>query len=387
MNPSSTPDSKTHTPKFPPDAIGFHNELKKRVHDYFARTNRPEQGAFALYAKAVIILAWLSASYVALVFFADTWWQAIPAAVSLAVAMTAVGFAIQHDGGHGAFSRHPWVNKLAATALDLIGASSYLWRVKHGVLHHTYPNVDGHDTDLESNGIARLSPHQPQYWFHRWQHLYLWPLYGITASRWHLYGDFRDVITGTIGDHKIHRPKGWDLVIFLGGKAVSIGLLLVLPMFWHSWWVVVLFYLFVTGLIGVILTTVFQLAHCVGEAAFPLPHGDAQRMESAWAVHQVETTVNFARDNRFLTWYLGGLNYQIEHHLFPRVCHRHYPALSQIVESVCKEYGVRYTAQPTFLDGVRSHYRWLKEMGRPARRRKTSGRRASGFTGRVLGTE
>jgi linoleoyl-CoA desaturase len=194
--------------------------------------------------------------------------------------------------------------------------------------------------------------------------LYLWPAYALTASRWHLIRDFHDVIKGRIGSHPIPRPRGWDLVVFLGGKVVSIGLLLVLPMFFHPWWVVLLFYMYVTGMIGVLLTTVFQLAHCVEEADFPTPDEDTQRMEAAWAVHQVETTVDFARNNRLLTWYLGGLNFQIEHHLFPRVCHLHYPALSRIVEDVCHRYGVRYSVHPTFAAGVASHYRWLRRMGR-----------------------
>jgi linoleoyl-CoA desaturase len=363
--PNDPPPAHTPHPKFPPDQVGFYAELKRRTAVYFATIGRPEQGSWRMYLKTAVIFAWWAAAYSALVFLPLAWWQAIPVAVCLAIAMTAVGFAVQHDAGHGAYSRRRWVNRAAAVALDLIGASSYLWRFKHGVLHHTYPNVAGHDTDIESGGVARLSPDQPRYWYHRWQHLYLWPLYALTAPRWHLVRDFKEVIDGRIGNHPIPRPKGWDLVVFLGGKAASFALLLGIPMLVHPWWVVLLFYLFVTGTIGVVLTTVFQLAHCVEEAEFPAPDPDTLKMEAAWAVHQVETTVNFARTSRVLTWYLGGLNFQIEHHLFPRVCHLHYPALSRIVEAVCREYGVRYAVHPTFLDGVKSHYRWLRRMGRP----------------------
>ena len=196
-------------------------------------------------------------------FFAASWWQAIPLAVCVALAMCFIGFAIQHDGNHEGYSRRNWVNKLAGGTLDMIGASSYVWHWKHGILHHTYSNIDGHDSDIDAGPVARLSPHQPRYWFHRWQHIYLWPLYAFTSPRWHLWGDFKDVILGRIGQHPIPRPKGWDLVQFLGGKAFSIAFLLVIPMFFHEWWVVVLFYLFVTGVIGLVLTVVFQLAHCV----------------------------------------------------------------------------------------------------------------------------
>ena len=197
----------------------------------------------------------------------------------------------------------------------------------------------------------------------RWQHLYLWPLYALMAARWHLYGDFKDVASGTVGPHAIPRPKGWDLVIFIAGKVVSIGSLLVVPMFFHPWWVVLAFYMLVTGVVGIVLSVVFQLAHCVEEAKFIMPQGDTLRMDAAWAVHQAEATVDFARNSHALAWLLGGLNFQIEHHLFPKICHIHYPAIGTVVEQTCKDFGVQYAEHPTFWAGVASHYRWLKHMG------------------------
>jgi len=351
-------------PKFPRDEIGFHTELKKRVAAYFAATGAPERGGWRIYLKAFFILSLFTGCYIALVFAPLMWWEAIPIAALFAFAVTAVGFSIQHDGGHGAFSNWPIVNRFAAMTMDMVGASSYLWRWKHGILHHTFTNVPGHDTDLESGGIARLSPHQPRYWYHRWQHFYLWPLYAVTAPRWHLMGDVKEVIAGKMCDHTIPRPRGWDLFVFIGGKVATIGMVLVLPMFFHPWWQVLAMYFAITGTVGLLMTVVFQLAHCVEEADFPAPIDDQQRMEAAWAVHQVETTVDFARTSRFLTWYLGGLNFQIVHHLFPRICHVHYRKLSKIVEATCLEYGVRYTAHPSFFAGIRSHYRWLRKLGR-----------------------
>ena len=177
-------------------------------------------------------------------------------------------------------------------------------------------------------------------------------------------GDFKDWFTGKIGPHKIPRPHGLDLFLFLGGKVFSIGWLIVLPLFFHDWYVVAAFYLIATGLMGVFLSVVFQLAHCVEEADFPSPVEGTLRMENSWAIHQVQTTADFARTSRVLTFLLGGLNFQIEHHLMPQVCHVHYPALSPIVEGVCKEYGVRFSSHPTFWAGVVSHYKWLRKMGR-----------------------
>lgn len=364
-SPGATSAASDRRPKFPRDEVGFHAELQRRVAEYFTRTGLSERDSWRMYAKSALLLAWFAASYVLLVFFAISMWAAIPLTVSMAAALTAIAFCIQHDGGHHAYSRFEWVNRLAAYTLDLVGASSYLWKWKHGVFHHTFTNIAGHDTDSDAGVFARLAPHQRRRWFHRWQHIYLWALYGLTASNWHLYGDFKDVAKGRIGPHKIPRPRGWDLVGFVGGKALSCGFWLVLPMCFHPWWLVLSFYLLATCLIGVGMTIVFQLAHCVGEADFPVPQGDSNRMAAAWAVLQIETTVDFGRNSRVLTFLLGGLNFQIEHHLFPRVCHVHYPALSRIVEQTCREYGVRYAVHPSFVGGIVSHYRWLKRMGRP----------------------
>lgn len=350
-------------PKFPKDEAGFLAELRRRTDAYFKETGKSERDCWRMYLKTAVILAWLATSYALLVFAAPTVWLAAPLSISLALAISAVGFSIQHDGGHHAYSRYSWVNRLAALSLDLIGASSYLWRWKHVVLHHTYPNVDGQDTDIDVGAVARLSPGQRRRRFHRWQHLYLWPLYALTACVWHLYGDFREVITGSIRGHKIPRPTGWELVTFVAGKVISIGLLLGVPMCVHSWWVVLLFYLAVTAVLGVVLTVVFQLAHCVGEAEFPTPAPETLKMPDAWAAHQVRTTVDFARNSRVLCWLLGGLNFQVVHHLFPKVCHVHYPALSSIVEATCAEFGIRYAAHRSFLAGIVSHFRWLRRLG------------------------
>lgn len=352
-------------PKFPKDEVGFQSELRRRVDVFLKETGRRERDCWQMYLKTAIVLAWFAVAYVLLVFFAETWWQSLPLSILLAFAMAAIGFNIQHDGGHGAYSRFGWINKFSAMTLDLIGASSYLWHWKHGVFHHTYTNVTGVDTDIELGGLLRLTPYQPHKRVHRWQHIYLWPLYGIMASRWHLYGDFHDVATGVLGPHRLARPKGWDMVVFIGGKVVSIGLLLVLPMFFHDWWIVLIYYFVTTAVLGMTLSIVFQLAHCVEEADFLMPDPVTLRMENAWAIHQVRSTVDFARKSRIMAWLLGGLNFQIEHHLFPHICHINYPAISKVVEETCREYGVKYSVHTTFRAGLRSHYRWLWRMGHP----------------------
>lgn len=345
---------------------GFRHELRRRVDEYFRSTGRSQRDCWQMYAKTAILLACFVVSYALLVFVAQTWWQAVLLAILLGLSAAGIGFNVQHDGGHQAYSNYPWVNKLAAMTLDLIGGSSALWQWKHGLFHHTYVNIAGHDTDIDLGILARLAPDQKRLPFHRWQRFYLWALYGFLAIKWQLLADFRSVITGRIGDHRFPRPRAWELVIFLAGKALFLTLAFGIPLLFHPAGVVLLCYGVVAVVLGLVLSVVFQLAHCVEESAFPRPREDPERIENAWAIHQVETTVNFARRNRAVAWLLGGLNFQIEHHLFPRICHVNYPAISKLVEETCRDFGVTYTEHKSFWAGMASHFRWLRRMGMPA---------------------
>lgn len=341
----------------------FLTELRRRVDDYFHSSGRRRRDCPAMYLKTAIILAVFGGFYLLLVFMAGAWWQALPLAAGLGLSIAAIGFNIEHDGSHHSYSNHAWINRLAAMTMDLIGASSYVWHWKHVVIHHTYVNITGHDADIDIAVFGRLTPHQKRFRFHRWQHFYLWPLYGLNVIKWHLYDDFRDVILGRIALTRMPRPKRWELLGFVGGKALFLTLAFGLPLLVHPLWIVLLFYALTVGLAGVVVSVVFQLAHCVEEAEFPLPQKNAGSMENAWAVHQVETTVDFARRSRVESWLLGGLNFQIEHHLFPRVCHVNYPAISSLVEQTCRDFGVSYGEHTSFRAGLSSHFRWLRRMG------------------------
>ena len=348
----------------------FQIELRRRIDEFFQSTGRRQRDCPQMYVKTAILLVLFAAFYAVLVFVAQTWWQALPLAILLGLVTGAIGFNVQHDGSHHAYSNYDWVNKVMAMTLDVIGGSSYHWYWKHLVYHHTYVNITGHDTDITLGAIGRLTPHQKRFWFHRWQHFYLWPLYGLQAINWHLEGDFRDVITGRIGEHRVPRPKGWNLVIFLAGKVIFFALAFAIPLLLHSVWVVGLFYTVAALVLGMVLSVVFQLAHCVEQAEFPLPQPESGRIETAWAIHQVETTVDFARRSRVAAWLLGGLNFQIEHHLFPRICHVNYPAISKLVERTCREFGVKYNEHASFRAGLVSHFRWLRRMGMADARRQ-----------------
>ncbi len=341
----------------------FQHVLRRRVDAYFRAAGRAPRDCWQMYVKTALLLAGFAGSYGLLVFVAAGPASALGLAILLGLFAAGIGLNVQHDGGHQAYSRVPWVNALAAMALELLGGSSYLWRWKHGLFHHTYVNITGHDNDVDLGILARLTPHQPRLAFHRWQHLYLWPLYGLLVIKWQLLDDYRKLLRGRIGRQRFVRPRGWDLVVLVAGKVLFLVLAFGIPLLRHPWGAVVGGYAVAGVVAGLLLSVVFQVAHCVEAATFPLPHAGSGRIGRAWAIHQVETTTNFARQSRVVTWLVGGLNFQIEHHLLPRVSHVHYPALSGIVERTCREFGVRYAAFPSFRAALASHLRWLRRMG------------------------
>jgi linoleoyl-CoA desaturase len=345
----------------PPTA--FRQDLETEVTAYFARQGVSRQGGHALWVKTAVLGIWLAGSYGVLVFVAKQPWQILLAAASLACAMAGIGFNVQHDGGHRSYAVSSVLNRGMAFSLDLMGGSSYFWRYKHGIAHHGYPNISGHDDDVYLGPLGRLTPYDRRYWFHRFQHLYVWLLYALLAIKWQLLDDFRSIIKPGVADTSVPRPERGEQLLFWTGKLLFFGFALVLPMVFHPWLGVLVVFLFTGAILGLVLGVVFQLAHCLGEATFAKPPLPGQIMERDWATHQVESTVDFGRHSALLTWFVGGLNFQIEHHLFPRVCHTHYPALSPIIERICLTHGVHYAAHATATAALVSHYRWLRHLG------------------------
>ncbi len=346
-----------------PSGSTFHTDLKSRVQAYFDSTGREPHGGWAIRVKTAILAAWLMGSY-ALALFADVGPVLTGLlTVSIGLAMAGIGFSVMHDANHGSYAKSPRLNRLMGFSIDVLGASSHVWRQKHNILHHTYTNIAGLDTDLEASSMLRLAPSQEQRRFHRFQHLYIWILYAVFPLKWWFLDDSRELASGRIASHSFPPARGWALASALGGKVLFVTWAFVVPLLLHPTWKLLPLWLLGVGTLGVVTSVVFQLAHCVSLAQFPEANAGGQ-MQAGWAEHQVATTVDFARRSRLLSWYLGGLNFQIEHHLFPRICHVHYPAVSAIVQKTCGDYGVVYSAEPTLWSALASNLRWLRQMGR-----------------------
>jgi linoleoyl-CoA desaturase len=322
------------------------------------------RGYLQLYAKTIVAFGLMVASWTTLIFLSPGIWLGLLCLVGLAAGATLTAFCVQHDANHGAyFTKRRYNHLMGWTADALLGFSSYAWRVKHNVAHHTYTNVDDYDDDISQVPFARFMPQQKARPWYRLQHYYIWPLYTLMVLRWQTAGDVAAFVRGSIGRSPIRTPKRWDLVGLVAGKVIFIGWALVVPMLVYPWWGVLGAYVLFAMIMGLITATTFQLAHCVEEADFASVE-ELSGPKRVWAVHEVETTVDFCPRNPVLTWVLGGLNYQIEHHLFPRVPHTHYARIAEIVKRNSEKHGVRYTTQPSLWFALRSHFRHLRTMGR-----------------------
>jgi linoleoyl-CoA desaturase len=348
----------------------FWKELNSEVKAYLDQPGVRNWGYRALHRKATIIVVWATVSYILLV-TAHSVLGVVLAGVSLALAFAAAAFNIMHDGGHRAFSRSKRVNSLASFTLEFLGGSSYTWDYKHNRAHHTYPNVDGLDEDIDQPPFARLASSQEWRTWHRWQHLYLWFVYGLVSVRWQLYGDIPVLLRGRISDYELTNFNKKELARFSLGKVIFVSWAFAIPLAshwsWHGALALLVTYLALGWFFSFVLIVTFQLAHCVDEAQFSSKDeaDEAGKLPNTWAVQQVLSTTNFCPRNRVLTWFMGGLNYQLEHHLFSGIPHVHYPVVSKIVRRVCEKHGLKYMSKPTLRSALAGHYRHLRDMAQP----------------------
>lgn len=352
------------SPKFSNTTQSFHTELKKRINDYFKQAGKSMTGNFSLYFKAILLVVSFLSIYIHLVFYTPATWLAILECIVLGGLTASIGFNVMHDGLHGSFSKKKWVNEMAGLTLNFLGANNFMWRNKHNIIHHTYTNIEGIDDDIEAKPLLRLCETQKHYKIHRFQHWYFWLAYSLLYIWWVLFTDYKKYFLGRIGPTPIKKMSFADHVSFWGFKLLHAFLFFALPIYtlgFSSWIIGFLIYGMFTGFV---LSIVFQLAHTVEETHFPQAIEGTGKMEDEWAVHQLKTTANFATRNKLISWLVGGLNFQVEHHLFPRVSHVHYPEISKIIKNACKEFGVPYIEHKRMRMAVVSHITHLKTLSR-----------------------
>jgi len=342
----------------------FFKSLKEKVDLHFADKQTKVTGNFHLYFKSFLQVCTFLGLYISLVFFKHDAFLSLILCAALGFNLAVLGFNIMHEGGHQSFSNNKWVNKASAYCLNVLGGNALFWKIKHNINHHTYTNIEGMDADIEVQPFMRLHPAQRRYWMHRFQHFYWVILYGVSYFTWIFVDDFGKYFSGKIARESERmklEPK--EHVIFWGTKLMYVALFLILPMYLIGFLATLLGFAVMIFSCGLSIAIVFQLAHVVEDTAFVSPVEGEGKLEKEWAVHQVQTTANFATGNKVLSWFLGGLNFQVEHHLFPRISHVHYPAINKLVKETCAEFNVRYVEYPSMFHAFRSHLMHIKRMG------------------------
>ena len=347
----------------------FNKTLNQRVNQYFKNSKYGRYANSEMIVKSVFMFCLYFAPYFAFLFGAvESLWVFYLMAVLMGLGKAGIGLSVMHDANHGAYSRKKWINKIIGYSLNLIGANATNWKIQHNVKHHTYTNVSGEDEDISSRGgLLRMDPHSEIKPHHKWQHIYAWFIYGLMTMSWIVVKDFsqfaRYAKEGLVKKQVSSTAKAWVWLILT--KIFYYSYILALPMLFTSfgWGHILLGFVVMHYVAGFILAIIFQPAHVIEGNTFE-DSTKTDTIEENWAVHQLKTTCNFAQKNKILSWYVGGLNYQVEHHLFPNTCHVHYRKISKIVRQTAEEYNVPYNSYPTFLSALVSHGRMLYALGR-----------------------
>jgi len=341
----------------------FFNALKDEVDAYFERNGLKKTGNWKLYSKTMVLIPSAILMYVLLLTTSMNVYLSSFIWFLFGLNMAAIGFNVMHDACHGSFSTRDWVNDIFGLTNNFLGGNAFLWKLKHNIIHHTYTNVDGVDDDINNMPFMRQCSTQTWKPMHRFQSVYMFLLYGFT-SLFMFFMDYIKYFSKKIHTTPLKKMDAKEHIIFWTGKIFFIVFYILIPILvlgWKGWLIGFLISQFTLGLT---LAIVFQLAHVVEHAEFEAAGVDPVKIENEWAIHQVKTTANFAFSNKWITWFVGGLNYQIEHHLFPRISHIHYPAISKIVKETCEKFDLNYIYFPTTRSAIVSHVRFMHTMGR-----------------------
>lgn len=342
----------------------FYQSLKNSVDHYFETKGIKKTGDLRLYIKTITLVGAAIIMYCSLMFFKMDALPALLICALLGFTFASIGFSVMHDANHGSYSSKPWVNNLFGLSANALGASSFFWKQKHNILHHTYTNVDGIDDDIAKSPIIRQCETQKWVPVHKIQHLYLVPIYALSSIFWIFFMDFTKYFT-----RKIYTTEAWKLslknhIIFWATKLSYLIFYIIIPIMVWGFGAWLTGFLVLNAVMGLTLSLVFQLAHVVENTEFEnVALDETKHVETAWAIHQLRTSSNFAMGNKVISWFVGGLNFQIEHHLFPRVSHVHYPAISKIVMQKCEEYHLPYNKYDTFTAALKSHFKLMKMLG------------------------
>jgi linoleoyl-CoA desaturase len=357
------------TVKFPKNTgIDFGQTLKARVAEYFKENNISTYANSYMVIKSIFmgLLYFVPFTLIMLNVFSNPW-VVYSLWIVMGLGIAGIGLSIMHDASHGSYSKNPTINLILRYSMNMVGGSSFNWKIQHNMLHHSYTNVEGLDDDIAPGFILRFSPHAKHYKIHHYQHIYAWFFYGLSTISWITSKDFVQLFKfkrdGLLQKYKnfyklVLEVFVWKLIYFAYTLVLP---LLILP---FSAGFIIFCFLSMHFVAGFMLTIIFQPAHVMPTSEYPLPDEEGS-LENNWLIHQMLTTANFCPTSRLFSWYVGGLNFQIEHHLFPNICHIHYKKIAPLVKQTAEEFGIPYYSQKTFAKAIWEHTKMLRILGKP----------------------
>ncbi|HEY9170539.1 MAG TPA: acyl-CoA desaturase [Lutibacter sp.] len=349
------------------DKANFFRILNKRVNTYFKENKLKRTGNWKLYTKAIIMFGIFLVPLIIILTIPMSQWVLLLLAVVIGIGMAGVGMNVMHDSNHESFSSKKWVNKVMGSSIYILAGNVYNWKVQHNVLHHSFTNIQGHDEDIDAGRIIRFTKNAKWLKIHQFQKYYSIFLYGLLTINWAITTDFKQMrkyLKRKLSYGKFPNPAAeWTTLIVTKLLYYFLWIALPLLVLDIAWWKVLIGFFVMHYTAGMILSVVFQLAHIVPNTDMPLPDKDGN-LEHTWAVHQLYTTSNFAPTNKFISWYTGGLNHQVEHHIFPHISHIHYGKIAKIVKETVLEYNLPYNEYKTFTKAITENFNQLKTLGK-----------------------
>jgi len=349
------------------DSTKFFKTLNKRINDYFKENKLKKTGNWKLYLKTIVMFSIFLTPYFLILTIDMSQWMQLLLTVVIGIGMAGVGMNVMHDGNHGSFSSKKWVNNLMGSSIYILAGNAFNWKVQHNVLHHTYTNIQGHDEDIDAGRVIRFSKHADWHKMHKYQQYYSVFLYGLLTINWAITTDFKQMyqyLKRGLSYGKSPNPATqWTILAI--SKIIYVMVWIVIPLLVLSlaWWKILIGFFVMHYVAGLILSVTFQLAHVMPDTEMPLPDKDGN-IKNTWAIHQLFTTANFAPKNKLVGWFTGGLNRQIEHHLFSHISHVHYKDLAKIVKKTAKEFNLPYNEYKTTRKAIALHFEQLKELGK-----------------------
>lgn len=341
----------------------FQERLRDLTNTYFQTHDINPTGDFRLYLKTFILVPAFFGLYTWIVFFTPVWWVALLGLALFGIVKALIGFNVMHDACHGSYSTNKNINNFVSYSMNMLGSNAFFWRIKHNIVHHTYTNVDGIDDDIMKSPIMRFCESQPRKAHHKYQHIFAPMLYCLATVFWVFFADFEKYFGKRISTTPINKIPLKEHIVFWLTKLYYGVFFIAIPCYVVGVGNWAIGYFFYNAVFGFVMSLVFQLAHVVEKTHFVDANNRKVQINSEWAVHQVDTTADFAPNSKVVSWLMGGLNFQTIHHLFPRVSHVHYPALQPLVIQACQEFNIEYNVYPTMGEAVKSHLRFLKYLG------------------------